>query len=117
MTRSLEAGDSSAQKVDSMLKVVLPFLFSPSGLESSSKEIQIFSLSTLLDIIKSSSSKVLRPFVPNVIGQLVALLSTFENEGINYLLLNADKYGVTTQQIDDARLTDIKGSPLMEAIE
>lgn len=117
LTRSLEAGDSSTQKVDPMLKVVLPFLFSPSGLESSSKEIQIFSLSTLLDIIKSSSSKVLRPYVPGVVGHLIALLSSFENEGINYLHLNADKYGVTTQQIDDARLTGIKGSPLMEAIE
>ena len=100
-----------------MLKIVLPFLFSTSGLESSSKEIQVFSLSTLLDIIKSSNSKTLRPYVPNIVGQLIALLSSFEPEGINYLHLNADKYGVTTQQIDDARLTGVKESPLMEAVE
>ena len=117
LTRSLEAGDSSAQNIDTMLKIVLPFLFSPSGLESSSKEIQAFSLSTLLDIIKSSNSKTLRPFVPNLVSHLIGLLSSFENEGINYLHLNADKYGVTTQQIDDARLTGIKASPLLEAIE
>lgn len=100
-----------------MLKIVLPFLFSTSGLESTSEEIQAFSLATLLDIIKSSNSKTLRPYVPNIVGQLIALLSSFEHEGINYLHLNADKYGVTTQQIDDARLTGVKGSPLMEAIE
>ena len=117
LTRSLEAGDSSSQNVDAMLKIVLPFLFSPSGLESSSKEIQVFSLATLLDIIKSSNKKTLAPFVPDLVRQLIALLSLFENEGINYLHLNADKYGVTTQQIDDARLTGIKASPLMEAIE
>ena len=100
-----------------MLKVVLPFLFSTSGLESSSKEIQVFSLSTLLDIIKASSGKILRPYVPNIVGQLIGLLSSFEHEGINYLHLNADKYGVTTQQIDSARLTGVSQSPLMEAIE
>ena len=117
MTHSLEAGDTSTRNIDSMLNIVLPFLFSTSGLESTSQEIQAFSLGTLLDIIKSSNSKTLRPYVPNIIGQLVALLSSFEHEGINYLHLNADKYGVTTQQIDDARLTGVKGSPLMEAIE
>lgn len=100
-----------------MLKVVIPFLFSPSGLESASEEIQIFSLSTLLDIIKSANSKTLRPYIPTITGQLVGLLSSFEHEGVNYLHLNADKYGVTTQQIDDARLMGVKDSPIMEAIE
>ena len=100
-----------------MLSVVLPFLFSSSGLESTSKEIQIFSLSTVLDIIKSGNSKVLRPYVPGMIGQMIGLLSSFENEGINYLHLNSEKYGVTTQQIDDARLIGVKSSPIMEAIE
>ena len=100
-----------------MLSTVLPFLFSPSGLESSSKEIQVFSLKTLLDIIKSSNHRTLRPFVPVIVEQLISLLSSFEYEGINYLHLNAEKYGMTTQQIDDARLSGIKGSPLMEAIE
>jgi len=117
LTHSLEAGDTSTRNIDLMLSIVLPFLFSTSGLESTSQEIQAFSLGTLLDIIKSSKSKTLRPYVPNIVGQLVALLSSFEHEGINYLHLNADKYGVTTQQIDDARLTGVKGSPLMEAIE
>lgn len=100
-----------------MLKTVLQFLFSTSGLESTSNEIQIFSLSTLLNIVKSSDFKTIRPYVPDIVGQLVALLSSFEHEGINYLHLNADKYGVTTQQIDDARLSGVKGSPIMEAIE
>ena len=100
-----------------MLKIVLPFLFSTSGLESSSKDIQAFSLETLLDIIKSSNSRTLRPYVPKIVGQLTGLLSSFEPEAINYLHLNADKYGVTTQQIDSARLTGVSQSPLMEAIE
>ncbi len=36
---------------------------------------------------------------------------------INYLHLNASKYNVTEQQIDDQRLSAIRMSPLMEAIE
>lgn len=100
-----------------MLQVVLPFLFSTSGLESSSREIQTFSLFTLLDIIKASNSRTLRPYVPKIISQLIGLLSSFEHEGINYLHLNAEKYGVTTQQIDSARLTGVSQSPLMEAVE
>ncbi|KAL8830769.1 MAG: hypothetical protein Q9191_001246 [Dirinaria sp. TL-2023a] len=115
LTRNLE--NSSMKNAESMLKIVLPFLFSSSGLESTSQEIQLFSLSTLLDIIKSGNSKALRPHVPGIVGQLVALLSSFENEGINYIHLNSEKYGVTTQQIDDARLMGVKSSPIMEAIE
>ena len=117
LTRSLEAGDSSSNTASVMLKEVLPFLLSPSGLESSAQEVQAFSLKTLLQIIKSSNAKILRPFVPDLIGRLLALLSSLEPQEINYLHLNADKYGMTVQQIDDVRLSSVRSSPMMEAIE
>ena len=117
LTRSLEAGQSSRNNVDIMLKEVLPFLLSPSGLESSAQEVQAFALKTLLQIIKSSKAQILRPFVPDLVGRLLALLSSLEPQEINYLHLNADKYGMTGQQIDDIRLGSVKASPMMEAIE
>ena len=117
LTRSLEAGDSSKNTANSMLTQVLPFLLSPSGLESSAQEVQAFALRTLLQIIKSSNGKVLRPFIPDLIGRLLSLLSSLEPQEINYIHLNADKYGMTAQQIDDVRLTSVKTSPMMEAIE
>ena len=117
LTRSLEAGGSSTRNAESMLNKVLPFLLSPSGLESSAQEVQAFALSTLLQIIKSSKGKTLRPFVPNLVGRLLGLLSSLEPQAVNYIHLNADKYGVTAQQIDDVRLTSVRGSPMMEAIE
>lgn len=117
LTRRLEAGDSAAKGADTMLKNVLPFLLSPSGLESSAEEVRAFALSTLLQIIKSSTGKILRPYVPELVGRLIALLSSVEPAQINYLRLHADEYGVTTQQLDDARLTAVRASPMMEAIE
>lgn len=100
-----------------MLKVVLPFLLSPSGLESGALEVQAFALKTLLQIIKSSDGKLLQPFLPELVGRLLGLLSSLEPQAINYIHLNADKYGITAQQIDDARLSSVRGSPMMEAIE
>lgn len=117
LTRSLEAADSSSRGANTMLKEVLPFLLSPSGLESSAKEVQVFALVTLLKIIKSSNGKTLRPFVPVLVGHLLALLSSLEPQEVNYLHLNAGQYDLTTQQIDDARLISVRGSPMMEAIE
>ena len=117
LTRSLEAGDSSSSSANIMLKEVLPFLLSSSGLESSAQEVQAFALKTLLQIIKSSNKKTLRPFVPDLISRLLGLLSSLEPQAINYIHLNADKYGMTSQQIDDARLSSVKSSPMIEAIE
>ncbi|KAL8803214.1 MAG: hypothetical protein Q9182_003315 [Xanthomendoza sp. 2 TL-2023] len=98
LTRGLEAGDSTTRSAGAMLEHVLPFLLSPSGLESPAQEIQSFSLSALLQIIKKSNNSL-------------------EPEGIEYIRLRAEQYGVTGQQIDDARLSGVRGSPMLEAIE
>ena len=117
LTRSLEAGEATAGKANAMLEQVLPFLLGPSGLESGAKDVQMFALVTLLDVIKKASAKALRPFLPRLISHLIALLSSIEPEAVNYIHLNADKYGMTAQQIDDARLSSVRSSPMMEAIE
>ncbi|KAL9020239.1 MAG: hypothetical protein Q9185_002522 [Variospora sp. 1 TL-2023] len=117
LTRGLEAGDSSTRTAGAMLKNVLPFLLSPSGLESPAQDVQAFSLSALLQIIKKSNKAALRPFVPDLIGRLILLLSSLEPEGIEYVRLRAEQYGVTGQQIDDARLSGVRESPMLEAIE
>ncbi len=117
LTRGLEAGEASARSSDKMLQQVLPFLLSPAGLESGAPDVQDFARKTLLKIIKSSNGQTLRPFVPDLVARLLALLSSIEPEMINYLHLNADKYGLTSQELDDARLKHIRGSTMLEAIE
>ncbi|KAH0261597.1 ARM repeat-containing protein, partial [Aureobasidium melanogenum] len=117
LTRSLEADSMASQNAAVLLKNVLPFLLSTSGIESSAEEVQGFSLHTLLEIIKKASGKILRPFIPELVERLVGLLSILENQAVNYLHLNASKYNLTEQKIDDIRLSSIRSSPLMEAIE
>lgn len=117
LTRSLEADTVASKNAAAMLKHVLPFLLSTSGLESSAQEVQGFALQTLLAIIKKGSGTTLRPFIPELVERLLGLLSSLEPQEVNYLHLNASKYNLTEQKIDDLRLSSIRSSPLMEAIE
>ncbi|KAF2645479.1 major component of the proteasome [Massarina eburnea CBS 473.64] len=117
LTRSLEAGDSSLKTADAMLSRVLPFLFSSSGLESSAEEVRMFAVATLLKIVKKSNAKTLNPHVPELVERLLGLLSSLEPEAVNYIHLNASKYNLTEQKIDDMRLQSVRSSPLTESIE
>ena len=117
LTRTLEADHSSTKNASAMLKHVLPFLLSPSGMESSAQEVRAFAVHTLLEIIKKSNGTTLRPFIPELVERLVGLLSSLEPEAVNYIHLNASKYNLTEQKIDDMRLSSVRSSPLMEAIE
>ena len=117
LTRALEVDHSSTKNASAMLKHVLPFLLSPSGMESSAKEVQVFAIQTLLEIIKKANGSTLRPFIPELVERLIGLLSSLEPEAVNYIHLNASKYNLTEQKIDDMRLSSVRSSPLMEAIE
>lgn len=117
LTRSLEAGDSSIKTANAMLSRVLPFLFSTSGLESSAEEVRMFAVQTLLKIVKKSNAKTLNPHVPELVERLLGLLSSLEPEAVNYIHLNASKYNLTEQKIDDMRLQSVRSSPLTESIE
>ena len=118
LIQSFEKKDSSRQSAIVMLGQVLPFLLSPSGLESSAPDVRAFALATLRDIVRNGDKAMLQPFLGELIAdRLLPLLSSLEPEAINYVHLNAQKYGMTEQQIDDARLSGVKMSPMMEAIE
>ncbi|KAF2422587.1 ARM repeat-containing protein [Tothia fuscella] len=117
LVRNLEAGDGSAKSADGMLKNVLPFLLSTSGLESGAESVQMLSLKTLLEIIKKANARILRPFIPELVERMLGLLSSLENAAVNYIHLNAAKYNVTEGEIDDMRLKSVRASPMMEGVE
>ncbi|KAH7364484.1 proteasome stabiliser-domain-containing protein [Rhexocercosporidium sp. MPI-PUGE-AT-0058] len=115
LVRQIEAGTES-RHAQAMLKEVLPFLLSGQGMESSAKEVRIFATVTVLKIIKNGG-KALLLFIPHLVEQLLGLLSTMEQEGIDYVYLRAAQYNLTEAKIDNARSTAVSQSPLMEGIE
>ncbi|KAK2768836.1 proteasome component M29 [Arachnomyces sp. PD_36] len=114
---NLESGDSESKRAKTMLGHVVPFLLSREGIESSAEEVQGYAVSTLIKIIKKSPGPVLRPFAPRILETFLGSLSSLEPQAVNYIHLNADKYGTTKQDIDKMRLSSVRMSPMMEAIE
>ncbi|KAE8414924.1 proteasome stabiliser-domain-containing protein [Aspergillus pseudocaelatus] len=115
--RTLETSYTETKRADIMLASTIPFLLSDKGMESDVQEVQGFAIGALIQIIKKSPGQPLRPFVPRVMEQFLNSLSSLEPQAVNYVHLNADKYGLTGQEIDKMRLSSIRTSPMMEVIE
>ncbi|KAF4163307.1 hypothetical protein CNMCM6936_000934 [Aspergillus lentulus] len=117
IVRTLETSDLETKRANAMLASAIPFLLSDKGMESSVQEVQGFAIGALIQMIKKSPSGPLRAFVPRIIEQFLNSLSSLEPQAVNYVHLNADKYGLTGQEIDKMRLSSIRTSPMMEVIE
>ncbi len=116
LIRNLEVGEGTTKRAKKLLEHAMPFLLSQ--LESgAAKEVQEYAIVTLLQVVKKSPSKGLRPFAPVILETLVNSLSSLEHESINYLHLNADKYGFTAEKLDKMRVSSMNSSPLTEAID
>ncbi|KAL2007106.1 hypothetical protein VTN00DRAFT_8544 [Thermoascus crustaceus] len=115
--RHLETGEAGSKRAKAMLGHVVPFLLGHEGMESSAQEVQAYAVATLIQISKKSPAVVLRPFVPQILEKFLGSLSSLEPQAVNYIHLNADKYGLTGQDIDKMRLSSIRMSPMTEVIE
>jgi len=115
LVRQAEAG-SSSKHAQSMLKEVMPFLLSDQGMQSSAEEVRVFATVTVLKLIKSGG-KTLLPFIPNLVEELIGLLSILEGEGADYVYLRAAHYNLTEEKIDSIRTTAVSRSPILEAVE
>lgn len=115
--RTLETSDTNTNRARTMLDSTIPFLLSDKGMASSVQEVQGFAISALIGMIKKSPRWLLRPFVPRILEEFLNLLSSLEPQAVNYVHLNADKYGLTGQEIDKMRLSSIRTSPMMEVME
>ena len=115
--RTLEKGDTNVKMANAMLGKAIPFLLSNQGLDSSVEDVRSFAIGALLRMIKKSPSNILRPFVPEILENFLNALSSLEPQAVNFVHLNADKYGLTGQDIDKMRLSNVRSSPMMEVIE
>ncbi|KAI3144444.1 hypothetical protein CBS147325_5204 [Penicillium roqueforti] len=114
--RTLETSGTE-KRAGTLLQSAIPFLLSDKGLDSSVEEVQGYAIGALVSIIKKSPGSLLRPYVPNMLEKFLSALSSLEPQAVNYVHLNADKYGLTGQEIDKMRLSSIRTSPMMEVIE
>ncbi|KAI1614467.1 proteasome stabiliser-domain-containing protein [Exophiala viscosa] len=116
LIRNLETGDGNTKRSATMLNHAMPFLIQQME-GGAGQDVQQYAIVTLLEIVKKCPSKSLRPYGPLILETLVVSLSSLEHESINYLHLNADKYGLTTEKLDKMRVSSINASPVTEAIE
>ncbi|VEU21958.1 DEKNAAC102976 [Brettanomyces naardenensis] len=98
------------------LKQLIPFLLGNSGLLSDAEDVKSFAFDTILEIAETSSV-ALKPFINEMIQQMILLMSSVEPQVVNYLSLNADKYKLKSQDIDMQRLNMVGSSSMMGAIE
>lgn len=113
LVRQLEDGNHSAA-AKAMMNEALPFLLSDKGIESSVQDVQIFATITIMKIAKKGGV-ALKPFVSDIIPQLLGLLSTIEPEQINYHYQRAGEE--SRDKIDKLRSQMVNQSPISEAID
>ncbi|ABN68170.2 predicted protein [Scheffersomyces stipitis CBS 6054] len=118
LTRMIDAknGVATQTQATEILESLLPFLLENKGLLSDSEDVRNFALETILKLCKVGGAPI-RPFIPKLIENFINLMSTLEPEVINYLILNADKYNIKSNDIDAKRLQSLGSSPMMDAIE
>lgn len=110
---STGSSDSRATKV---LGDLIPFLIGNQGLLSDAEDVRTFSLDTILKVCKVAGPRI-KTFVPTLLENFISMMSTMEPDVVNYLVLNADKYNLNSNDIDAQRLQSLGRSPLMDAIE
>ncbi|QUC19978.1 uncharacterized protein UV8b_04219 [Ustilaginoidea virens] len=113
LVRQLEE-DNHASAARAMMQEALPFLLSEKGVESTVRDVKVFSTLTVVKVAKHGG-KALKPFIPNMVPQLLGLLSTIEPEQINYAYQLVGE--ASRDEIDRFRSREVSRSPVSEAIE
>ncbi|RDA90120.1 hypothetical protein CP533_2572 [Ophiocordyceps camponoti-saundersi (nom. inval.)] len=113
LVRQLEEGGHSAA-AKAMMQEAVPFLLSDKGVENTAKDVQAFATITVLKVAKKGG-QALRPFIGEMVTQLLGLLSIIEPEQINFHYQRLGEDG--RDKIDRIRSQMVSQSPISEAIE
>lgn len=109
-------GNATVSRSKKILEQVIPFLLGGKALLSDAEEVKHFALETILKLCDAAGESI-KSFIPSLIATFVELMSSLEPEIVNYLVLNADKYNLTGNDVDAKRLQSLGSSPLLEAID
>lgn len=116
LIRNLEVDDGTTKRAGVMLGHGLEFLLQQLR-EAPTKEVQTSSAASLLEIVQKCPLRALRPYAPVLLENFIFSLSSMEHEAINYLHLNAEKYGLTSDKLDSMRVSGVNASPVTECID
>lgn len=112
----LNTGKVSASKAAEVLDHLIPLFMGSKGLLSDVEDVRSFALETILKLCDIGGSAI-KQHVPALLSNFIELMSTLEPEVINYLVLNADKYNLDSNDVDAKRIQSLGHSPMMDAIE
>ncbi|EMR10953.1 hypothetical protein PNEG_01098 [Pneumocystis murina B123] len=80
------------------------------------QEVKGYALDTLIKICDTAKLS-LKPFIPELIDNLLNFLTELEPQVMNYLELNTERFDITQEQLNDARVSLLRTSPILNAIE
>ncbi|CAO3637178.1 unnamed protein product [Cunninghamella blakesleeana] len=105
----------SVQDGAKVMDIVMPFLLQK-GIVSDAEDVRKFSLDAVLKVCKTGAA-LLKAYIPELVDTLLQSLSSLEPQTMNYLSFHVEQYNITQEQLDNARLSGAKNSPMMEGIE
>ncbi|ORX70527.1 ARM repeat-containing protein, partial [Linderina pennispora] len=97
------------RRAHAVLEIVVPFLVDK-GVMSDAEDVRTFSLMLLLKLCKSSGY-YLTCFAAHIAERLLESLSA------NYLTFHAESHNISQDQLESARLSAVKASPIMQGVE
>ncbi|KAI3631143.1 hypothetical protein MIR68_010633 [Amoeboaphelidium protococcarum] len=98
-----------------LINLLLPFLLKALA-HNYSADAQKVCLDALRQLCKQVSP-LLSQYCAEIIYLLVSKLTELEPQQVNYLSFHTEKYGITEQQLNQARSSAVKQSSLMDIIE
>ncbi|KAJ1899994.1 proteasome component M29, partial [Coemansia sp. IMI 209127] len=110
-----EAKPSQEKQAQAVLKIVVPYLVD-TGAVSDAEDVRNFSIGLLLKLSKSSG-RYLSASVPIIVERLLESLSNMESQAANYMSFHAGTQGISPEDLESARLSAVKASPIMRGIE
>jgi proteasome component ECM29 len=114
LTTSLIRSVSEGKSGQSVLVVVMPFLLGNSGLNSSAQGVQLFALRSIVKLSEEAGPS-LKPMIPEIVDQLLDVLTLLEPQEVNYIGFHVDKKD--TEALDESRFHAVRSSPVMQAVE
>ncbi|KAJ1995921.1 proteasome component M29 [Coemansia spiralis] len=114
-TPSEASTPGQAKRAQAVLQIVVPYLVDK-GAVSDAEDVRSFSIGLLLKLCKSSG-RYLSSSAPIIVERLLESLSNMESQVANYFSFHTGAQGISREELESARLSAVKASPIMRGIE